>query len=620
MMERKDKMISIRDIITIIKEMGIEWCICRTLYSIKLKILNKFPFFEGMFEKKHRKIERVDLYDANVEQLEKYFKNLPESKKKSILIKADNCVEGRIEAFGGTVLDYKNPIQWNYNPITKKKYKMKSKWYTIVDFDQNLGDIKVIWELNRFSHCWYLSRAYVITHDIKYFKSFKSQIVEWLNVNKYSYGPNYKCGQECSLRIMNVLAAVGVFNYYNLIDDYFEKKVEEFVERNYQKIRSNFFYANHCVKIDHLISELCGQIVGAYCSNNMQIARKFIKKLDEQFSMQFSDIGLYKTYSLNYQRFVLQLFGYMLHISEKIGYDFSLKTKEKILKAAQVYKCVKAELGGIPNYGANDGTLIFPFVEYDDYLSTANSLISALCGRKNVCIDEESIWIDYHGKFFLHIEESGLKKHPFIILKNGTESAMFLNSHGYEMRPGHMDQLHVELWVEGKNVFCDSGTYSYALPLGDDLRKTRGHNTIKISNKEQMGGIGRFLIYGKPIIRKEVVGKNSVEVEQEFYTGYLHNRKIVKKKCGYQIIDYVKDENDELKYSIFFHTPYKVQRKTEKSCEIILDNRIVRISSDSAEMKSNISYASKRYLDKEEYTEIEFRCTNNQHITKIEVI
>lgn len=94
------------------------------------------------------------------------------------------------------------------NPLTGVESRKDDKWYQIPDFDAELGDIKVVWEASRFTHFFYFVRAYLLTDDKKYYDAFSIQLEDWLESNPYPYGANFKCGQECTLRMVNALMLI----------------------------------------------------------------------------------------------------------------------------------------------------------------------------------------------------------------------------------------------------------------------------------------------------------------------------------------------------------------------------------------------------------------------------
>ena len=200
---------------SLLTEYGIPWVINRSLYSVKLKMMRTMPITENLFEKKVE-IKRIDIFQTDTNEIETFLNNISDGDKKEITQIADDAVEGKIKGFSSIVLNYGNPINWHLNPITKVEVDKNIKWYKIPDFDPVRGDIKAVWEASRFTHFFYFARAYMITKDVKYYKAFSIQISDWIKQNPYSYGPNYKCGQEATLRMINALIAYSVFKDYRL--------------------------------------------------------------------------------------------------------------------------------------------------------------------------------------------------------------------------------------------------------------------------------------------------------------------------------------------------------------------------------------------------------------------
>ena len=328
---KRERRFGIGDIICIIQEYGLKWVFYRFLYIVKIKMLNLG--IEGIFEKKVD-ICRSDFFDIDTFEIERYLSTLLGDDKKEIIKRADLALEGKIYAFSSQLLDYGQPIDWQLNPLTGKRTNSETKWYKIPDFDLERGDIKVIWEISRFSHLYYFLRAYMLTKNEKYYNGFSTQISDWLRNNPYSYGANYKCGQECTLRMMNVACVYSGFMKYGLTTEQDKKNVEEIIKGSYKKVLSNFFYAHKCIKNDHTISELCGMVIGAWCANDDKRKTKAFMMLEKQLDEQITEDGVFLIYSVNYQRFIMQLMEYMLKICPTIGCVPSEKTLLKLRKAS----------------------------------------------------------------------------------------------------------------------------------------------------------------------------------------------------------------------------------------------------------------------------------------------
>ena len=251
-----------RMIKSVLSEYGVSWAVNRALYSIKLKMMGTVPPTEKWFEKKTQYPQKLDLFQIDVDTLQVFLReNLSNEDKQTLVEIADKACEGIITGFSSLELNYGNPIDWQLSPLTGKRCDERKKWYKIPDFDKERGDIKVIWEASRFSHFITLSRAYLLTSDAKYYRAFSKQLADWLKKNSYSFGANFKCSQECSLRMVNVLLAFTIFRKCGIATDADASNVKDLIDRCYRKVLSNFFYAYKCIKNNHTISELIATII-----------------------------------------------------------------------------------------------------------------------------------------------------------------------------------------------------------------------------------------------------------------------------------------------------------------------------------------------------------------------
>ena len=619
---------------TVTGEYGSSWLVNRLLYSAKLKLLNMLPFTETYFEHKTTFPKRIDIFRINSKELKKSIRGLAKEDKEKLTETADKCAKGIIHGFSSINLDYGNPIDWQLNPLTQKRCDSKKKWYQIPDFDPERGDIKVTWEASRFSHFITLTRAYLLTGNTKYYTAFSEQLASWLKNNPYSYGANYKCGQECSIRMVNALLAYTVFKSEGVAIEEDASNVKELIDRCYRKVLSNFFYAYKCIKNNHTISELMGMIIGAWCSGDDEQLKKAICLLDEVIDEQFTKDGGYRQFSFNYQRLALQDLECILSIGPVLGVTLSEQSREKIKNAALLmYQC-QDDTGDVPNYGSNDGALIFPLTScgYRDFRPTVNAVYALLTGRQlyeDGKHQEELLWFvgtnrvsDYKKDNVPRIS-SQFKDTGLYTLRDANSWAMIVLNQ-FTSRPGHMDQLHLDLWVDGVNVICDSGTYSYANELGKSLTKTKGHNTVAVGNKEQMKTYGPFLTYDWTDSRLRECNETQFEGTVISKNGYAHTRKVKKKNNTYVITDEV-DSNES--YQILFHTPCDVECK-EHEVTLLKDGKALCVIKSTGQLQVSKSKRSLYYLKVQEIncitlTEVRTeknRSNNNVVTTDIQIL
>jgi len=609
---------------SMLTEYGPRWVFNRSLYSLKLKVLKNVQHAENFFERDPN-IMRTDIFGINTEELEIFLRALPESKKINIIQSANNAIEGKIKGFSSIKLDYGFPINWHLNPLTNQTEDSDKKWFKIPDFDNVRGDIKLIWEISRFTHFYLFTRAYMLTKDVKFYEAFSNQLNEWLNNNPYSYGANYKCGQEASLRMINILSAHAVFTSYGLTNISDAANVKKIVRDSYKKVKSNFFYAHKCIKNNHTLSEITGLIIGSWASEDDLSLKNAYKLMNEEIEKQFLKDGGYLQYSFNYQRFALQLMELILKISNKTGLEINQKNKLRILNSSKLLYQIETDKGKLPNYGSNDGALIFPVTvcDYLDYRPVINTIHTLISGERlypSGYYDEELIWFSEKNLKNMPLkdkekESAAFHEAGFYVLRKNDSMAMVVLQ-DFKTRPAQMDQLHLDLWHKGINIFCDSGTYSYATNLGKSLSLTSAHNTMKIVEKEQMNKSGPFFIYDwsqAGIIRYD---RHSFIGVMKSKNDYIHQRKVILKSKEIIVKDKLIGSKED--FEILYHTPCQIVM-TEYGLDLINEDNLIAKIHTNGKFDVKKTYRSLYYYKKEEINCITVKPHNTQNELVVEV-
>lgn len=605
---------------SIIFEYGIRWGFYRLLYSIKIKSLKMFPKLEKLYEKKHLYPTRLNLFYIDVDSLRFFIKNLDETEQERLLDIANNACQGVIKGFSSLNLDYGYPLDWQLNPLTGKRYEEFKKWYNIADFNTEYGDIKVVWEASRFSHFVSFARAYLLTNDEKYYKAFSEQLRDWVEKNKYSYGVNYKCGQECSLRMINALLAYTIFENVGITSNSDAEYLMELVNSCYSKVLSNFFYAYKCIKNNHTLSELMGMIAGAYCCRDDRQIEKAYKLCNKVIEEQFMEDGGYKQFSFNYQRLALQDIECIISMCRATGKQLSRNSIDRIRKSALLmYQC-QDEDGDMPNYGANDGALIFPVTScgFRDFRPTINAIYALSTGNKlfdATQLQEELIWfsgkgIEQYGREKIEKVSSQFWNAGLFTLRNSDSWAMIV-ANEYHSRPSHMDQLHFDLWINGVNVLCDSGTFSYAFKEGRELMKNSAHNTVTVKNELQMNTYSHFMVTDWTKRKLEKITEDIFEGNIESHNGYTHKRRVFSKGNRYIIMDKVSE--DAL---LHFHTPCKIMEKRNELLFFEAGRELCRMTG-FVDYEIKEAYRSVYYLNNEKINDIILKVKADQELIVI---
>ena len=293
-----------------------------------------------------------------------------------------------------------------------------------------------------------------------------------------------------------------------------------------------------------------------------------------------------------------------MSISAKTGRALSGQSRDRIKKSAWLLFQCQDESGDVPNYGNNDGALVFPVTScgYRDFRPVINTTYALAAGNQLYGAgkhQEELIWfaggrsteeygIQNADRASSRFADAGL----FTIRARNAWAMIVLNE--YRSRPAHMDQLHFDLWIDGENVLCDAGTYSYASREGRTLIRNESHNTAVVDGSAQMNAGGPFLIYGWS---KRELGKcddTGFSGKMISANGYKHSREIKRVGAAYEILDQV-DRN----YSVRFHTPCDVEMEDGTAVLSKNGKQLCRIRS-SGEISLAKAHRSLYYLKKEE--------------------
>lgn len=609
---------------SLIMEYGYKWFFHRTLYSLKIFALNKNSKLELILDKKTKKNKeqlQINLIDLDIEGIKGHLDSCDIKTKKEIVRLAENAIDGKILAFSHLNLDYGSPINWNLNPVTNQFINYE-KWYRIKDFNSRSGDIKLVWEISRFTHLFYFMRAYLLTNDKKFYAAFSSQVQEWIDSNEFSYGPNYKCGQESSFRMINIIIGYNFFNQFNLTSEQDRRNVEKIVLDSHNKIINNFSYAKNCIKNNHTISEITGLIIGSYVLGNEKEMKKNCELLNKEIDNQFFDDGGYIQYSFNYQRLVFQIILFNLKISPKTNFTLTKNNTKKINNSLKMMRDFLVKDSFLPNYGSNDGALLFPVssVDYSNYSPQINALWNYLNDTNLFDISEmndknyleESIWFskanhlldnaEYNAKKNKRYDNYGLYKlsHDFgysmIVLQN------------FESRPAQMDQLHLDLWHRGENLLCDSGSFSYASSLGLELASTKGHNTVQVGELDQMERRPPFFIYNWTEKKDVKLDNNYFRGSFHSKNGYFHQREIFIHQNKHLITDSIKLNTDtkigELSVVFNIPNPLKIINNEVHIFSINNSSKIIAKIKSNGNLKLEKSFRSKYYFKKEEINKL----------------
>jgi hypothetical protein len=467
---------------------------------------------------------------------------------------AENIGQGRLTYFSRKEApgELGMPPNWFLNPFTGETCLHGVHWSRIPNTWGDT-DIKFIWEPSRFASAYTLSRAYWATGDEVHAETFWQLVESWREANPPNTGPNWKCGQESSLKIM--AWCFGLYATLNSAAATPERvaRLAIMIEQLAQRIDGFTDYARS-QRNNHYVSEGLGLWTVALLFPEMKNSGRWREKgrriVEEAAAMLLNEDGTCIQESINYHRVVLQGLLWGVRLGQLNDCPLSDGLVSRVEKSfAFMHQFMDGASGMCPNFGANDGALILPLssCEYPDFRPTL-ALGKWITSRDRVLPegpwDEMVLWMNGPEILDQTVTEtagvsSAYPEGGLHILRGSNSWAMF-RCKEFTRRPGDWDLLHVDLWAGGVNLAQDAGSYLYygPPPWNNALKKTRYHNTLTLDDQDQMtpgpGFLSLDLARGQ-VTRRAEHDDGSVEIVEGQHDGFrriapeaLHRRGVMR--------------------------------------------------------------------------------------------
>ena len=163
-------------------------------------------------------------------------------------------------------------INWHKDQVSGLCLSNNIHWSKMNFFSHVRLDIKNIWECSRFYFAPELAYQYRFTNDPEYLNTLKILLENWATNNPYAYGANWLCGQEVSLRLINIILASEILGRDNcdIVDS-------EALIQHCQRICQTTYYAK-AQKNNHALSEAIGLYLGSLYLQEKYGEHKTFKK------------------------------------------------------------------------------------------------------------------------------------------------------------------------------------------------------------------------------------------------------------------------------------------------------------------------------------------------------
>jgi hypothetical protein len=530
---------------------------------------------------------------------------------------ADYICAGYFRYFENTA-HFKHPsCRWfSFHDGTHIEILHSSKYYKPLPSK----DIKEIWEIGRFAWLNSLGRAYVFLDDEKYVTKATSLIDDFAEENPCYQGPHWASEQEVAIRALNLVW------FYDVVakdfDEDLGRKILHLLDVHGEYIFTNIDYALKFIRNNHLVHALVAlYVISAICSDHpdAQRWREFARSnLLVSFKEQWTDQGEYVQPSHSYHRSALHGLLWLRVIAARVCDNELVLAVDEVLANSTTFFLAVMDWpsGQVPNWGANDGTLISNWSSSSsrDYRPLCQSLTAITRQEllfENGPWDEEMIW-------FLGVSSLSLprRKSPPVktwvsyknaglhILRLNTDVMVALRAGSPISRYGmQADQLHVDFWHKGRNLLPDAGSYNYnkSSMLHNWFRGTGSHNTVLLDGLDQMvpHRTFKYLRWSSGIVDRDEDGwvygvhDGYSRVEGRWY----HARVLIPLADALLVLDRVWPKNTSANHRVCLHWQSTYLNILEENCFAISPEGCTMAIAASSKAAININFGKRSLPD-----------------------
>ena len=445
-----------------------------------------------------------------------------------LLARAEALCRGRFDLLGYRNLSFGDPVDWHLDPVSGQRAP-RVHWSQLDHLDAaQVGDHKVIWELNRHQWLVCLGQAYRLTGDERYAEAFSAYVRDWIGSNPPGLGINWVSSLEVAFRLISWSWALVLFQASPALTPELYVQMLSHIEAHASHVRrylSTYFSPN-----THLLGEALGLVYAGTLFRELRASAEWREIgqgiLEEESARQILDDGVHFELSTWYQRYTVEIYLHFLILAGRNAMPVAPRPIGRVGRMLDFLLAVRQPDGSMPQIGDADGGYLLPLAaRAADDLRGVFAVAAAFFGRADYAwaageAAPETAWL---------LGSKGVR--TFDCLKPSPptrpSSSVFAESGYVVMRSGwgerdhqiifdagplgctvsaghgHADLLSIQGSFWGTPYLVDPGTFCYRadLPWRDVLRGTASHNTVTIDGEGQAAPAGPFAWQSRPTAR-----------------------------------------------------------------------------------------------------------------------
>jgi len=472
---------------------------------------------------------------------------VPTEARAAILAAADRLLAGEWEVLGVRREDMVAP-DWFVDPTTGRRSD-PGRYAFRIDHraEEQVGNVKQIWEISRLQHLTLLATAWYLSHDERYARRVADQLRSWWRENPFLSGVHWTSGIEIGIRLIcfawirRLLADwPGVTALYE--QDNLAIRQIRWHQQYLATFRSRGSSANN-----HVIAEAAGQLIAScafpWFRQSGRWRRRAARLLESELARNTFPSGVGRELASDYHGFVAEL-GFLAAVeADASGHPLSEATWARLCAMADTAAALADTRLRPPRQGDSDegravlldaparnrwasllavaGELVGPLGWWPEpSCDVASTLVGALAPSRHELAD------DRPARRPSRFRDAGIT----LLRTRGTDLPEIWcrcdgGPHGFLSiaAHAHADALSVEVRYGGVDILADPGTYCYH---GEPswrayFRSTLAHNTAEVSGRSSSSPGGPFLWSRHAVTSEtEVVDEGDVASWVASHDGY----------------------------------------------------------------------------------------------------
>ena len=407
----------------------------------------------------------------------------------------ESILAGRWRFFGHLEIQVDDPPKWQYDYLVRRDVASNESAFKLNYRSLANGvDSKLVWEPSRWNQLVRLAMAAYVLGDRRAAEKCVAWLEDWVKHNPPYRGWNWTSALEVGLRLIQftwIDALLGNlrFTIYDL------RGSDSFADRLSKLRRAilppHVWYAWRHKSFgssanNHLLGELVGCIVAtarwpglAKCGASLE---ELQRRWEHEVLAQFAEDGGNREQALNYQLFSWEFCWQARMALVAAGRMISPDVDDRLRRAAQFF--VDVQVPGDPwDYGDSDSAFVTPLVaddrtvvaEWHEWFRVPSSGQALEFWMGEARRDLRFEISDFKEGEWRHLQASG-----YAMRREGDWTLRWDLSPlglGSMAAHGHLDAMHVSLWLRGVAMVVDPGTGAYHAD-----KQMRGHLSDRIAH------------------------------------------------------------------------------------------------------------------------------------------